>query len=103
MPPSVPIKSYIQSVLGLCQEASKRRTGCILTDETDLVSLIRTIVREEVHRLVNQTQESLDSDPQSLEEIVQDEKSFGPVSTKPTETRPRPTLCNQKQAPVLPT
>ncbi|GFU12299.1 CCHC-type domain-containing protein [Trichonephila clavipes] len=41
-----------------------------LTDETDLVSLIRTIVREEVHRLVNQTQESLDSDPQSLEEIV---------------------------------
>ncbi|GFS71564.1 CCHC-type domain-containing protein [Trichonephila clavipes] len=26
-----------------------------LTDETDLVSLIRTIVREEVHRLVNQT------------------------------------------------
>ncbi|GFS58822.1 CCHC-type domain-containing protein [Trichonephila clavipes] len=34
------------------------------TDETDLVSLIRTIVREEVHRLVNQTQESLDSDPQ---------------------------------------
>ncbi|GFW55412.1 retrotrans_gag domain-containing protein [Trichonephila clavipes] len=34
-----------------------------LTDETDLVSLIRTIVREEVHRLVNQTQESLDSIP----------------------------------------
>ncbi|GFV74338.1 transposon Ty3-I Gag-Pol polyprotein [Trichonephila clavipes] len=30
-----------------------------LTDETDLVSLIRTIVREEVHRLVNQT-----ADPQ---------------------------------------
>ncbi|GFY20539.1 retrotrans_gag domain-containing protein [Trichonephila clavipes] len=33
-----------------------------LADETDLVSLIRTIVREEVHRLLNQTQESLDSD-----------------------------------------
>ncbi|GFU88087.1 transposon Ty3-I Gag-Pol polyprotein [Trichonephila clavipes] len=51
-----------------------------LTDETDLVSLIRTIVREEVHRLINQAQESLDSDPQSLEEIVQDEveKGFGP-------------------------
>ncbi|GFT77953.1 retrotrans_gag domain-containing protein [Trichonephila clavipes] len=32
------------------------------TDETDLVSLIRTIVREEVHRL-NQTQESLDLIP----------------------------------------
>ncbi|GFW48006.1 retrotrans_gag domain-containing protein [Trichonephila clavipes] len=50
-----------------------------LTDETDLVSLIRTIVREEVRRLINQTQESLDSDPQSLEEIVQDElKGFWP-------------------------
>ncbi|GFT01977.1 CCHC-type domain-containing protein [Trichonephila clavipes] len=59
-----------------------------LTDETDLVSLIRTIVREEVHRLVNQTQESLDSDPQSLEEIIQDEveRVLAPVSTKPTET-----------------
>ncbi|GFU97194.1 transposon Ty3-I Gag-Pol polyprotein [Trichonephila clavipes] len=65
-----------------------------LTDETDLVSLIRTIVRE-VHRLVNQTQESLDSDPQSLEEIVQDEveRVLAPVSTKPTETRPRPTYA----------
>ncbi|GFW15828.1 CCHC-type domain-containing protein [Trichonephila clavipes] len=66
-----------------------------LTDETDLVSLIRTIVREEVHRPVNQTQESLDSDPQSLEEIVQDEveRVLAPVSTKPTETRPRPTYA----------
>ncbi|GFW02762.1 CCHC-type domain-containing protein [Trichonephila clavipes] len=98
-------QSYIQSVLGLCQEASKRRTGCILTDETDLVSLIRTIVREEVHRLVNQTQESLDSDPQSLEEIVQDEveRVLAPVSTKPTETRPRPTyaaVTRKYRAPV---
>ncbi|GFY48522.1 CCHC-type domain-containing protein [Trichonephila inaurata madagascariensis] len=65
-----------------------------LTDETDLVSLIRTIVRE-VHRLVNQTQESLDSNPQSLEEIVQDEveRVLAPVSAKPTETRPRPTYA----------
>ncbi|GFY32515.1 CCHC-type domain-containing protein [Trichonephila clavipes] len=98
-------QSYIQSVLGLCQEASKRRTGCILTDETDLVSLIRTIVREEIHRLVNQTQESLDSDPQSLEEIVQDEveRVLAPVSTKPTETRPRPTyaaVTRKYRAPV---
>ncbi|GFY33824.1 CCHC-type domain-containing protein [Trichonephila clavipes] len=56
-----------------------------LTDETDLVSLIRTIVREEVHRLVNQTQESLDSDPQSLEEIVQDEveRVLGPSKFPP--------------------
>ncbi|GFW78829.1 CCHC-type domain-containing protein [Trichonephila clavipes] len=88
-------QSYIQSVLGLCQEASKRRTVASLTDETDLVSLIRTIVREEVHRLVNQTQESLDSDPQSLEEIVQDEveRVLAPVSAKSTETRPRPTYA----------
>ncbi|GFU46932.1 CCHC-type domain-containing protein [Trichonephila clavipes] len=70
-----------------------------------LVSLIRTIVREEVHRLVNQTQESLDSDPQSLEEIVQDEveRVLAPVSTKPTETRPRPTyaaVTRKYRAPV---
>ncbi|GFX06902.1 retrovirus-related Pol polyprotein from transposon 17.6 [Trichonephila clavipes] len=76
-----------------------------LTDETDLVSLIRTIVQEEVHRLVNQTQESLDSDPQSLEEIVQDEveRVLAPVSTKPTETRPRPTyaaVTRKYRAPV---
>ncbi|GFW82076.1 CCHC-type domain-containing protein [Trichonephila clavipes] len=76
-----------------------------LTDETDLVSLIRTIVREEVHRLVNQTQESLDSNPQSLEEIVQDEveRVLAPVSTKPTETRPRPTyaaVTRKYRAPV---
>ncbi|GFV78222.1 CCHC-type domain-containing protein [Trichonephila clavipes] len=76
-----------------------------LTDETDLVSLIRTIVRKEVHRLVNQTQESLDSDPQSLEEIVQDEveRVLAPVSTNPTETRPRPTyaaVTRKYRAPV---
>ncbi|GFU57446.1 CCHC-type domain-containing protein [Trichonephila clavipes] len=58
-----------------------------LTDETDLVSLIRTIVREEVHRLANQTQESLDSDPQSLEEIVQDEVERSPVQKFPPEPR----------------
>ncbi|GFV60299.1 CCHC-type domain-containing protein [Trichonephila clavipes] len=76
-----------------------------LTDETDLVSLIRTIVREEVHRLINQTQESLDSDPQSLEEIVQDEveKVLAPVSAKLTETKPRPTyaaVTRKSRAPV---
>ncbi|GFW64946.1 CCHC-type domain-containing protein [Trichonephila clavipes] len=59
----------------------------------------------EVHRLVNQTQESLDSDPQSLEEIVQDEveRVLAPVSTKPTETRPRPTyaaVTRKYRAPV---
>ncbi|GFU86100.1 CCHC-type domain-containing protein [Trichonephila clavipes] len=125
-------QSYIQSVLGLCQEgksSDERRRKSVtpnerervgrprferlpnvvpvasLTDETDLVSLIRTIVREEVHRLVNQTQESLDSDPQSLEEIVQDEveRVLAPVSTKPTETRPRPTyaaVTRKYRAPV---
>ncbi|GFU73193.1 CCHC-type domain-containing protein [Trichonephila clavipes] len=106
-------QSYIQSVLGLCQELVDRDLKGFqtsyrlhpLTDETDLVSLIRTIVREEVHRLVNQTQESLDSDPQSLEEIVQDEveRVLAPVSTKPTETRPRPTyaaVTRKYRAPV---
>ncbi|GFV65682.1 CCHC-type domain-containing protein [Trichonephila clavipes] len=120
-------QSYIQGVLGLCQEqvlsngatiSKQKRVGrpkferlpnvvpvASLTDETDLVSLIRTIVREEVHRLVNQTQESLDSDPQSLEEIVQDEieRVLAPVSTKPTETRPRPTyaaVTRKYRAPV---
>ncbi|GFW86077.1 CCHC-type domain-containing protein [Trichonephila clavipes] len=61
-------------------------------------------LKKEVHRLVNQTQESLDSDPQSLEEIVQDEvKVLAPVSTKPTETRPRPTyaaVTRKYRAPV---
>ncbi|GFW89009.1 CCHC-type domain-containing protein [Trichonephila clavipes] len=75
-----------------------------LTDETDLVSLIRTIVRE-VHRLVNQTQESLVPDPQFLKEIVQDEveRVLAPVSAKPTETRPRPTyatVTRKSRAPV---
>ncbi|GFT93436.1 hypothetical protein TNCV_4658011 [Trichonephila clavipes] len=65
----------------------------------------QTSYLEEVHRLVNQTQESLDSDPQSLEEIVQDEveRVLAPVSTKPTETRPRPTyaaVTRKYRAPV---
>ncbi|GFW69965.1 transposon Ty3-I Gag-Pol polyprotein [Trichonephila clavipes] len=49
-----------------------------LTDETDLVSLIRTIVREEVHRLVNQTQESFDSDPQLRRDRSRRLKGFWP-------------------------
>ncbi|GFY12922.1 CCHC-type domain-containing protein, partial [Trichonephila clavipes] len=66
---------------------------------------IRTLPREEVHRLVNQTQESLDSDPQSLEEIVQDEveRVLAPVSAKSTESRPRPTyaaVTRKYRAPV---
>ncbi|GFU28204.1 CCHC-type domain-containing protein [Trichonephila clavipes] len=76
-----------------------------LTDETDLLSLIRIIVREEVHQLINQTQEFLNSDLQSLEEIVQDkvEKVLAPVSAKLTETRPRPTyaaVTRKSRAPV---
>ncbi|GFT26454.1 CCHC-type domain-containing protein [Trichonephila clavipes] len=72
-----------------------------------MVQLYRRYEAEEkeVHRLVNQTQESLDSDPQSLEEIVQDEveRVLAPVSTKPTETRPRPTyaaVTRKYRAPV---
>ncbi|GFU04075.1 CCHC-type domain-containing protein [Trichonephila clavipes] len=138
-------QSYIQGVLGLCQEVNPLMKDekvshlmkgvaddiyqALLTREiNDTASFIKwcnyiedmkqkrvgrpnlkgfqtSIVREEVHRLVNQTQESLDSDPQSLEEIVQDEveRVLAPVSTKPTETRPRPTyaaVTRKYRAPV---
>ncbi|GFT75667.1 hypothetical protein TNCV_8261, partial [Trichonephila clavipes] len=75
--------------------ASKRRTGCIPTDETNLVSLIRTIVREEVHRLVNQTQESLTRSPVLRRDRSRRvERVLAPVSTKTyAETRPRPTYA----------
>ncbi|GFX04168.1 CCHC-type domain-containing protein [Trichonephila clavipes] len=62
-----------------------------LTDETDLVHSHNRTRR--IHRLVNQTQESLDSDPQSLEEIVQDEKGFGPSVNKTYRNLRR---CNQE-------
>ncbi|GFV53603.1 CCHC-type domain-containing protein [Trichonephila clavipes] len=75
-----------------------------LTDETDLVSLIRTIVREEVHRLVNQTQESLTRSPiLRRDRSRRVERVLAPVSTKPTETRPRPTyaaVTRKYRAPV---
>ncbi|GFW29680.1 CCHC-type domain-containing protein [Trichonephila clavipes] len=124
-------QSYIQSVLGLCQEVnplmkedekvSHLMKGvaediyqALLTREiNDTASFIKWCnyiedmkqKRKEVHRLVNQTQESLDSDPQSLEEIVQDEveRVLAPVSTKPTETGPRPTyaaVTRKYRAPV---
>ncbi|GBM89539.1 hypothetical protein AVEN_258286-1 [Araneus ventricosus] len=58
-------------------------------DEPDLVSLIRKIVREEVHRLTARTEEPPFAHTQLLEEIVQDEveRALAPVSVKPTETR----------------
>ncbi|GFV47433.1 CCHC-type domain-containing protein [Trichonephila clavipes] len=89
-------QSYIQSVLGLCQEVNP----LMKEDEKSV-----TPNERKVHRLVNQTQESLDSDPQSLEEIVQDEveRVLAPVSTKPTENRPRPTyaaVTGKYRAPV---
>ncbi|GFT06655.1 CCHC-type domain-containing protein [Trichonephila clavipes] len=125
-------QSYIQSVLGLCQEVnplmredekvSHLMKGvaediyqALLTREiNDTASFIKWCNYiedmkqkrvEEVHRLVNQTQESLDSDPQSLEEIVQDEveRVLAPVSAKSTETRPRPTyaaVTRKYRAPV---
>ncbi|GFV64435.1 CCHC-type domain-containing protein [Trichonephila clavipes] len=52
-----------------------------LTDETDLVSLIRTIVREEVHRLVNQTQESLTRSP-----ILRKDRSRRKIPPEPRKT-----------------
>ncbi|GFX48950.1 CCHC-type domain-containing protein [Trichonephila clavipes] len=76
-----------------------------LTDETDLVSLIRTIVREEVHRLVNQTQESLTPIPNPYKRSFKTKlKGFWPqCQQKPTETRPRPTyaaVTRKYRAPV---
>ncbi|GBM08214.1 hypothetical protein AVEN_168386-1 [Araneus ventricosus] len=74
-------------------------------DEPDLVSLIRKIVREEVHRLTARTEEPPFAHAQSLEEIVQDEveRALAPVSVKPTETRRRPTyatVTSRSEAPV---
>ncbi|GFR15471.1 retrotrans_gag domain-containing protein [Trichonephila clavata] len=71
-----------------------------MEDEVDLVSLIRRIVQEEVHRVIDQTREPiLYSDPypqtQLLEEMVQDEveKVLAPVSVNPAETQRRPTYA----------
>ncbi|GFU28563.1 CCHC-type domain-containing protein [Trichonephila clavipes] len=129
-------QSYIQSVLGLCQEGKssderRRKVShlmkgvaediyqALLTREiNDTASFIKwcnyiedmkqkRVGRPRFERLPNvvPTQESLDSDPQSLEEIVQDEveRVLAPVSTKPTETRPRPTyaaVTRKYRAPV---
>ncbi|GFY05591.1 CCHC-type domain-containing protein [Trichonephila clavipes] len=67
----------------------------------------KRVGRPRFERLPNvvPTQESLDSDPQSLEEIVRDEveRVLAPVSTKTTETRPRPTYASvtrKYRAPV---
>ncbi|GFT04583.1 CCHC-type domain-containing protein [Trichonephila clavipes] len=78
-------QSYIQSVLGLCQE-------------------VNPLMKED-EKSVTPNERIFDSDPQSLEEIVQDEveRVLAPVSTKPTETRPRPTyaaVTRKYRAPV---
>lgn len=75
-----------------------------MQDEPDLVSLIRRIVQEEVHRLINQTDEPSDPCSQSLEEIVQDEveRALAPVSAKPIETRRRPTYAATKRESRVP-
>ncbi|GFY19080.1 CCHC-type domain-containing protein [Trichonephila clavipes] len=78
-------QSYIQSVLGLCQRGKS-------SDERRRKS-------------VTPNERIFGPDPQSLEEIVQDEveRVLAPVSTKPTETRPRPTyaaVTRKYRAPV---
>ncbi|GFU97964.1 CCHC-type domain-containing protein [Trichonephila clavipes] len=67
----------------------------------------KRVGRPRFERLPNvvPTQEIFGLDPQSLEEIVQDEveRVLAPVSTKPTETRPRPTyaaVTRKYRAPV---
>ncbi|GFS58021.1 CCHC-type domain-containing protein [Trichonephila clavipes] len=126
-------QSYIQSVLGLCQEVNP------LMKEDEKVSHLMKGVAEDIYqalltREINDTAsfikwcnyiedmkqkrvgrprfERLPNvvrifglDPQSLEEIVQDEveRVLAPVSTKPTETRPRPTyaaVTRKYRAPV---
>ncbi|GFR05746.1 CCHC-type domain-containing protein [Trichonephila clavata] len=67
-----------------------------MEDEPDFVSLIRRIVQEKAHRVIDQTREPiLYSDPYThlLEEMVQDEveKPLAPVSVKPPESERRPT------------
>ncbi|GFR24806.1 CCHC-type domain-containing protein [Trichonephila clavata] len=71
-----------------------------MEDEADLVSLIRRIVQEEVHQVIDLTREPIIySDPypqtQLLEEMVQGEieKALAPVSVNPAETQRRPTYA----------
>ncbi|GFY23116.1 CCHC-type domain-containing protein [Trichonephila clavipes] len=78
-------QSYIQSVLGLCQE-------------------VNPLMRED-EKSVTPNERIFGPDPQSLEEIVQDEveRVLAPVSAKSTETRPRPTyaaVTRKYRAPV---
>ncbi|GFR14179.1 CCHC-type domain-containing protein [Trichonephila clavata] len=69
-----------------------------MENEPDLVSLIRRIVQEEVHRVIDQTREpilysDLYHQTQLLEEMIQDEveKALAPVSVNATKTQRRPT------------
>lgn len=66
-----------------------------MRDEPDLVSLIRRLVQEEVHRLVGQTDSATDPHSQSLEEVVQEEvkRALAPIPEKPIETIQRPTYA----------
>lgn len=64
--------------------------------DTDLVSLIRRIVQEDVNKLINQTDIPSDPYSQPLEEVVQNEveRVLAPVLAKPTETRRRPSYAH---------
>ncbi|GFV22406.1 transposon Ty3-I Gag-Pol polyprotein [Trichonephila clavipes] len=77
-------QSYIQSVLGLCQEVNP------LMKEDEKVSHLMKGVAEDIYQAL---------------QIVQDEveRVLAPVSTKPTETRPRPkyaAVTRKYRAPV---
>ncbi|GFU62992.1 CCHC-type domain-containing protein [Trichonephila clavipes] len=115
-------QSYIQSVLGLCQEVNP-----LMKEDEKMLHLMKDVAEDIYQSLltreINDTanfikwckyiedmkqkriQESLDLDTQSLEEIVQDEVEnvLAPVAEKPTETRPRPTyaaVTRKSTAPV---
>ncbi|GFW57796.1 CCHC-type domain-containing protein [Trichonephila clavipes] len=104
-------QSYIQSVLGLCQEVNP------LMREDEKVSHLMKGVAEDIYqalltREINDTASFIkwcnyieDMKQKRVEDILQDEveRVLAPVSTKPTETRPRPTyaaVTRKYRAPV---
>ncbi|GFV63467.1 CCHC-type domain-containing protein [Trichonephila clavipes] len=102
-------QSYIQSVLGLCQEVNP------LMKEDEKVSHLMKGVAEDIYQALLTRNQRHSKFYQMVQlyrryeaeekEIVQDEveRVLAPVSTKPTETRPRPTyaaVTRKYRAPV---
>ncbi|GFT04999.1 CCHC-type domain-containing protein [Nephila pilipes] len=71
----------------------------VMDEEPDFVCLFLRIVKEDILRLVNHTDETSDLHSQSLKEILQDEveRILEPVAAKPSESRRRQYICCFKQ------